>query len=126
VLFITFQDVKRNKRTKALDFIIFFSTGLIGLFLSYLWFFSAHKTAPNNFNILWAFFPNLIIAFLQIKAVTRKWIQKYMIVLLICLFLIPVLWFLGVQMFPAAIIPILLLLFARYLFLYRYLLTSVK
>jgi hypothetical protein len=126
VLFITYKDIKKNKRTKSLDFIVFFITGIVGLILTYFWFFSSHKTAPNNFNVLWAFLPNLIIAFLLIKAVTKKWIQKYIIVLLVFLIILSILWFLGIQMFPVAVIPLLVLLFVRYLFLYRYLLTFIK
>ncbi|MFT5672124.1 MAG: hypothetical protein ACI9JT_000748, partial [Polaribacter sp.] len=126
VLFITYKDIKSNKRTKYLDFIVFFITGIIGLLLTYLWLFSSHKTAPNNFNVLWSFSPNLIISFLLLKVVTKKWIQKYIKILLVLLLILPILWLLGIQMFPTAVIPLLVLLFVRYLFLYRYLLTFVK
>jgi hypothetical protein len=126
VLFITFRDAKNNKRTTSLDFIIFFVTGLMGLILAYLWVFSSHKTAPNNFNILWAFLPNLVVAFFILKATTKKWLQKYIIALLVCLAIIPLLWFTGIQVFPIAVIPLLILFFVRYLFLYKYLLTSKK
>ena len=118
VLFITIKDIKNQKRTKWLDFIIFFITGMVGLILTYFWFFSSHKTAPNNYNVLWAFLPNLIIAFIITKAIAKKWLQKYLIVLLICFTIVPVLWILGLQVFPITAIPILLLLFIRYLFLY--------
>jgi hypothetical protein len=118
VLFITIKDIKNQKRTKWLDFIIFFITGMVGLILTYFWFFSSHKTAPNNYNVLWAFLPNLIVAFIITKAIAKKWLQKYLIVLLICFTIVPVLWILGLQVFPITAIPILLLLFIRYLFLY--------
>jgi hypothetical protein len=124
VLFITFRDAKKNKRTSSLDFIIFFVTGLMGLILAYLWLFSSHKTAPNNFNVLWAFLPNLVVAFFILKGTTKKWLQKYIIALLVCLGIIPFLWCIGIQVFPIAAIPLLLLLFVRYLFLYKYVLTS--
>jgi hypothetical protein len=126
VIFITFKDVKNNRRTKSLDFTLLFITGLVGLVLTYLWLFSSHITAPKNFNVLWAFLPNLIVAFFMLKTNTHKWLQKYVFVLLICLSIIPVLWFSDIQVFPIAAIPLLLLLFTRYLFLYKYLLTSVK
>lgn len=126
VLFITFKDVKNNIRTQWLDAIIFFTSGFIGILLVYLWVFSSHNTAPNNFNILWAFIPNLLVAFVISKGKNTGWIQQYIFVLLIFLGVIPILWVLEIQIFPIAIIPILLLLFVRYLFLYRYLLTSKK
>ena len=126
VLFITFKDVKNNKRTAYLDFIIFFITGLMGLILAYLWLFSSHKTAPNNFNVLWAFLPNIVVAFLILKGIAKKWLQKYIIALLICLGIIPLLWFLRIQVFPIAVIPLLILLFVRYLFIYKYFLIAKK
>ena len=126
VLFITFKDVKNNKRTAYLDFIIFFITGLMGLILAYLWLFSSHKTAPNNFNVLWAFLPNIVVAFFILKGIAKKWLQKYIIALLICLGIIPLLWFLRIQVFPIAVIPLLILLFVRYLFIYKYFLIAKK
>jgi hypothetical protein len=91
-----------------------------------LWLYSSHSTAPKNYNLMWAFLPNLFVAFFMLKANPKKWLQKYVVVLLICLSIIPVLWFSEIQIFPFAAIPLLLLLFTRYLFLYKYLLTSVK
>jgi len=120
VLLITFKDIKKQQRTKWLDFIIFFITGIFGLVLTYFWFFSSHRTAPNNYNVLWAFLPNLIVAFILTKAIAKKWLQKYLIVILICLTIVPILWILELQIFPITAIPILLLLGIRYLFLFKY------
>jgi hypothetical protein len=75
---------------------------------------------------LWAFLPNLVVAFFILKVTAKKWLQKYIIALLVCLGIIPLLWFIGIQVFPIAVIPLLILLFVRYLFLYKYLLTSKK
>ena len=120
VALITIKDIKNQKRTKWLDFIIFFFTGIVGLILTYFWFFSSHKTAPNNYNVLWAFLPNLIVAFIVTKAIAKKWLQKYLIIILICLTIIPILWICELQIFPITAIPILLLLGIRYLFLFKY------
>lgn len=126
VLFITFKDVKRNKRTKLLDFIILFSTGITGLILAYLWLFSSHTTAPNNFNLLWAFLPNLCIAFNIGRENPKTWVKTYILILLFALSGIPLLWLFGIQAFPFSVIPLLILLFVRYLFLYRHLLLFKK
>ena len=120
VVLITVKDIKNQKRTKWLDFIIFFLTGIVGLILTYFWFFSSHKTAPDNYNVLWAFLPNLIVAFIVTKAIAKKWLQKYLIVLLVCLTIVPILWICELQIFPITAIPILLLLGIRYLFLFKY------
>ena len=100
VSLITIKDIKNQKRTKWLDFIIFFLTGIVGLILTYFWFFSSHKTAPDNYNVLWAFLPNLIVAFIVTKAIAKKWLQKYLIILLVCLTIVLILWVLELQIFP--------------------------
>jgi len=116
-IFITFSDYKKEKRSKWLDFTILFTTGMAGILIVFLWFFTDHSTAPNNFNFLWAFAPNLIIAFLILKKNQQKWMKFYFIFSLVLLINIPILWISEVQLFPVAVIPVLILLFIRYLFL---------
>ncbi|WP_282073714.1 DUF4105 domain-containing protein [Polaribacter atrinae] len=122
-IYITYKDFKNNKRTKALDFILFFITGLIGCALFFLWFFSTHSTAPNNFNLLWAFAPNVVIAFVLLKTHLPEWLKRYMQLLLILLVIIPILWIVKVQVFPTVVIPILIFLLVRYYYLSKRLLT---
>jgi hypothetical protein len=126
VLIISFQDLRNNTRTRLLDFIIFFVTGMVGVLLSYLWLFSSHTTAPNNFNVIWAFLPNLYIAFTLRKKNPKSWTKKYVFMLLLALVILPVLWLSGVQAFPFAAIPLFILLFVRYLFLYKHLPSANK
>jgi hypothetical protein len=116
-IFITFSDYKKEKRSKWLDFTILFTTGIAGILIVFLWFFTDHSTAPNNFNFLWAFAPNLIIAFLMLKKNQQKWMRFYFMFSLVLLINIPILWISEVQLFPLAVIPVLILLFIRYLFL---------
>jgi hypothetical protein len=116
-IFITYQDHKKKKRSKWLDFAILCTSGIVGVLIIFLWFFTDHSTAPNNFNFLWAFAPNLIIAFLMLRKKQQKWMKYYFVFLLVLLINIPILWFVEVQLFPVAIIPLLILLFCRYLFL---------
>ena len=126
-IYITYKDFKKNRRTKWLDFILFFTTGFIGCVLVFLWFFSTHSTAPNNYNLLWAFAPNLIISFLLLNTIQQKvWIQKYVYLLMSFMLLVPILWMLEIQVFPLAAIPLLILLSVRYFFLSKRLLTSIK
>ena len=80
---------------------------IIGVILLFLWFFSTHSTAPNNFNILWAFAPNLVIAFLILKKKQPKWLHLYFKFLLILLICIPILWLAKIQTYPIVIIPLL-------------------
>ncbi len=55
---------KERTPFKYLNFGVFFLTGFLGLFLSILWLATDHSAAANNMNLLWAFPPNLIVAFL--------------------------------------------------------------
>lgn len=122
-LYITFRDHKRKKRTKWFDFILFFSTGLVGVLIVFLWFFTDHSTTPSNFNFLWAFAPNSIIAFVLLKNDIKKWVPYYFSILIIFLIMIPVIWLAKIQLFPLASIPLILLLTLRCLSLKKTLLS---
>lgn len=125
-LYITYQDINKKQRSKWLDFFIFSMTGFIGLIIVFLWFFTNHSTTPNNFNILWAFAPNLIVVFLLSKKEKNKWLKNYIGLLIIFIIAIPIVWIGNIQLFPTSIIPFLILLFIRYIFLYKKLLPSHK
>lgn len=114
-IFITYRDNKNQKRTKWIDTILLITTGLVGFLIVFLWFFTDHSTTPNNFNVLWAFAPNLIIVFLLNKG--KKWLSTYFIFLIFLLVIITIIWITNIQHFPIAVIPLLILLFVRYLFL---------
>lgn len=119
ILFITYKDYKKNRRSKWLDFILFFTTGLIGLLIVFLWFFTSHSTAPNNFNFLWAFAPNLFVSFYLLKSKLPTWIKKYHLFSLFLLLLLVLFWIFKIQQFSISIIPILIFLSVRYYYLFR-------
>jgi len=118
-LFITYKDYKNNKRTIWLDFTIFFVSGVLGAIITFLWFFTNHSTTPNNFNFLWAFAPNLFIAFFLLKKGQQKLIKNYLYLLLLFLILIPFIWLSKIQQLPISILPILVLLMVRYFYLLK-------
>jgi len=119
VFWITYKDLQNNKRTTWLDFLLFFSTGLVGLLVLLLWFATDHSATANNYNFLWAFLPNVYVAFLLLKDEQKKWVSYYLVLLLLLLFIMPILWIFKFQVFSIAIIPVLVLLFMRYIFLYK-------
>lgn len=116
-IYITISDIKEDKRTKWLDVTIFAFTGIIGILIMFLWFFTNHSTTPNNFNILWAFAPNFFISFQFLKENPPIWISKHAQLLLIFLSFIPIIWLLKIQEFPIPVIPLVLLLAVRFWFL---------
>jgi hypothetical protein len=116
-VFITFRDIKKKKRSRITDFLIFFMTGILGVLIVFLWFFTDHKTAPFNFNFLWAFAPNLIVAFFALKKTVPNWLKRYAQVCFGFVILALILWIFRVQLFTPVFLPIFGLLMIRYLFL---------
>lgn len=116
---ITYNDFKNDKRSRGFDFILFFIIGLHGLLIFYLWFLTDHVWTVMNFNILWVFPLNIIVAFYLLKKKPPRWISKYIILLLLLIVIAVILWAFKIQSFSVLIIPFLLLLITRYLFLYH-------
>jgi len=118
VAFITYRDFNRKKRTKLLDFLLFFGTGAIGIVVLLLWFATDHTATYKNLNFLWAFAPNLIIAFLLVKTTFKKWLKYYFLAILLLLDTLLVIWFIDFQSFNNALIPMILALYVRYIYLF--------
>ena len=116
---VTFKDQKRNIRSKWLDFTLFFGTGVLGIIICFLWFFTDHYTAPNNFNLLWAFVLNFFVAFILLKSRIPSWTSKYLLFYLFLLFGAIVTSFIGLQQFSNAVFPIMAMLFLRTFYIYR-------
>ncbi len=117
IVFITYNDFKTGKRTKTLDFILFGVTGLAGVVIMLLWFATDHQTTKNNYNLLWANPLNLILLFQILKTTLPNWVNKFLKFLIILLCLLVFHWVTGVQVFAIALIPLLIALFIRYVFL---------
>ncbi|MHB1147362.1 MAG: DUF4105 domain-containing protein, partial [Lutibacter sp.] len=116
-IYKTYQDYSANKRTKWVDFFLYFITGLIGIVVLLLWFATSHTATYKNFNFLWAFAPNLVVAFFMFKKVNPKWLTNYNKLLLVLLAIQAILWVLKIQVFNIAVLPIIAMLLARYSFL---------
>lgn len=120
ILTITYFDYKKSKRSKVLDFSIFIITGLSGLLMCFLWFFTDHIWTVKNYNILWAFPLNSVLAFYAFRKFFVSWVSKYLLVLLGLLTLLLVFWVLNVQSFSPVLIPLLIALAIRYVYLYNF------
>ncbi len=114
VLFFTLNSNKYARTLKFIDFSLLLITGIIGSVILYLWLFTDHSTTPNNFNILWAFPLNLIVAFLFSKEKHQKWLPDFFRALKNAIIMLIIVWALGWQVFSWTLIPILLTLFLRY------------
>jgi hypothetical protein len=117
IIYFTFKDSKRNKRSRFLDATLFFTTGLIGIFLLLLWLATDHSSTANNYNLLWAFPINLIMSFVIVKKNPQPWIKRYVFFLILMMFLICLHWFTGVQGFAMALSPLFIALVVRYIYI---------
>lgn len=120
ILWITYSNYKKGKRSKWLDLSIFLVTGLIGVFILLLWFATDHTTTANNYNVLWAFPLNVFVIGQVLKTQPKTWFIKYTKLLIILLCLLVFHWTLGVQRFAFALIPLLIALVIRYIYLVNY------
>ncbi len=116
---VTYLDFKKNRRSRWLDFLLFFATGVAGILILFLWFATDHTATKINFNAFWAAAPNLIVAFVLMKKQLPKWLRGYVIALLAFLFITLILWLLKVQVFSPLLLFILVSLLIRYLFLFK-------
>ncbi|MCF7568979.1 DUF4105 domain-containing protein [Sabulilitoribacter arenilitoris] len=120
ILFITYKDHKNKKQSKWLDVFLFGITGIIGMFILLLWFATDHTGTHQNYNLLWAFALNIFMIPLLLKKTTHQWFIKYLKLLVILLCLMSLHWLIGVQVFAIGLIPLLIALFVRYIYLIKF------
>ena len=121
IIYITFNDHKKQRRTKGLDAFIQLILGVIGILLTLLWFGTDHTATGYNYNLLWAFPLSLVMVIQAYKAKPKKWFIGYIKFCVLMLCLLVVHWISGVQQFAPTLIPLLIALFVRYIFLLKFL-----
>lgn len=112
----TFKGFKAKKLYLGVDLGIFTVLGLLGLLITFMWFFTEHSQTKNNWNILWAFPLHLVLVYGLAKS--KKWVRKGLLVALILADVALVFWILGFQSFHPSIMPLLLVIILRTNFLY--------
>lgn len=120
IIGITIHDLKRRRRNKVLDVLIFTVTGILGFFLLFLWFATDHTAAAYNYNLLWAFPLSLFAVFYVVKKPLGNKMKKYYLMLILMLTLLFLHWMTGVQQFAIGLLPVFIALFFRYLIVRRY------
>jgi hypothetical protein len=117
-IIITFIGFKKKKLYIGFDIALFTILGLIGLLITFLWFFTEHTATVNNWNILWAFPLHLLLAYGLSMRTPAPWVRKYLMAALILADVAVVFWIFGWQSFHPAIVPILLVIILRTNYLY--------
>ncbi|MCG2420233.1 DUF4105 domain-containing protein [Aequorivita sp. F47161] len=117
IVFITYRDFKRSTRSRFLDTAIFIFTGLVGVLLLLLWFATDHTATANNYNLLWAFPISLLVVIAISKKQVSIKLKRYILLLVLLLALLTIHWITGVQVFAIALLPLLIALAIRYIYL---------
>lgn len=93
------------------DRILFFSLGLIGVLLLFMWFGTDHAVCRDNYNLLWAFPTHLIAAFFLRR--DRRWMHYYLLFTIILLSLLLIGWIFLPQQLNIGWLPLVLLVLLR-------------
>lgn len=93
------------------DRLLFFLIGLLGILVLFMWFGTDHIMCSNNYNLLWAWPPNLVAAFYLSSQ--KRWARLYFLVQAVFLTLLTGLWFLMPQQLNISLVPIVLILIVR-------------
>jgi hypothetical protein len=117
IVFVTYRDYKKNTRSRYLDAAIFTFTGLVGILLLLLWFATDHTATANNYNLLWAFPISVVLFFAISKRQVSPKLKRYTVMLILFLALLTIHWITDVQEFAIALLPLLIALAVRYVYL---------
>lgn len=112
ILVLSFIPKKGVQRfLSVFDFLFFFSLGLAGLLLLFMWFGTNHTVCRDNFNLVWALPTHTIAAFFLWKR--AQWMQYYLLATIILQSLLLISWIFLPQQLNISLIPIVLLILLR-------------
>ncbi len=117
VILKTYKDYSKKNSIGWLDTLLLIVTGVTGLLLAFLWLGTDHTATAWNYNLLWAFPFHILAAFIVSKSNPPKWIYPYMKLAIILMVLLFFHWIIGVQDYPITILPLLIAITMRYLFI---------
>lgn len=112
-IIVTIWEKKRNHQNKLFDTGLLILTGVCGLLVFYMMFFSFHPLVKNNLNILWLNPLNLVVASLLRIRSFRAYLFIYQIVNVALLVIALFTFALSAQAFNFAVFPIIVLLLMR-------------
>jgi len=102
-----------KKWLKILDLILYFSAGLCGILILFLWFVTDHTTTQVNFNILWTLPLYLFTAFTVFIKNKRIWLKRFYLLAAVLNGLLLISWVFLPQDMNEMFIPVILLLLWR-------------
>jgi len=97
----------------TLNTLLLLLTGLLGIFMLFMWLGTNHQSCAENYNILWAFPFNTVIAFMWSRP--KKWLKMYALAGISLLIVSLIVHAIGLQRMP---LIELLPLFACMMYIY--------
>lgn len=118
-LLVSLPSIHNTFFANLFDFLLFFSCGLVGLLLVFLWFFTVHYSQVN-FNLLWANPVFFFLSFFYFSKTVKRKLTKYHLVIGLLLLLTLVFWTVLPQHLNNAYLFICMALCLRSFTHYRY------
>jgi len=119
ILALAFLFVYVRKGARLFDFILFFTVGITGILVVFLWFFSIHIFTGTNLNIIWALPTHVVMAFFLLRRERNNFTRKYFLITAIIAMLLVVSWVFMPQRLNPALIPFVLAIALRAFRIYR-------
>jgi hypothetical protein len=119
VVFLSYLSWKNNSYFMWLDFTLFLVSGLLGLIVFYLTFFSSHPLVDYNLNLLWINPLQLLFAFLLFKTNWRKPLAYFALFNTFTILLAIIVLVARFQVMNAAFLPLMAMMLVRSILFYQ-------
>jgi hypothetical protein len=118
VLGITYYQYKKGLNGRWLDAFLFLFVGLFGLVILFLWFGTDHGVTVKNYNLIWAMPLHLVFIPMLLRRKNLKRVSSYFLANFFVIFFLLVFWKFVPQEINANVIPLLLALCLRSMYIY--------
>ena len=112
-VFLIFYEKRRKKYYKIIDSVLLIVSGLAGVIIFYLMFFSVHPLVHSNFNLLWCNPLNVLVGLFLWNRKLRSVINYFQLANVLLFFGALLVFVLSVQALNVAFIPLIVLLLVR-------------
>ena len=109
---------------KVFDLFFFFTIGLIGILILFMWFGTEHAMCKNNFNLLWALPTHVPVAFMLFS--NKNWVNSYFRYIFFYTIALLLAWFFLPQQFNTALLPVLGIILVRSFFISKRIATETR
>jgi len=119
ILALAFLFFYVRKGSNVFDCVLFFVVGLVGLLVTFLWFFTDHTNTIYNLNIIWALPTHVVMAFFLLSGRRSNFTRKYFLATAIIAMLLVVTWVFLPQRLNPSLIPLVIAVALRAFRVYR-------